>query len=169
MRTYIAFLRSVNVGGTGKLPMSDLSRMCRDIGFHDVQTYIASGNVVFATQMTPEGARVSIEERLYEYCGKAIRVHIRTADEVAQIIANSPFPEAAGNQLGVLLLDARPVLSEPLSGQKDEQVAVGEREIYIHYPSGMGRSKLVLPDSTTGTMRNLNTLTKVLDLARKMA
>jgi uncharacterized protein (DUF1697 family) len=169
MGIYIAFLRSVNVGGTGKLPMSDLARMCRDIGFHDVQTYIASGNVIFATEMTPEGARVSLEARLYEYCGKSIRVHIRTPEELSQIIANNPFPDAAGNQLGVLLLVGAPDLSAPLVGKQDEHVAAGSREVYAHYPSGMGRSKLVLPGSTTGTTRNMNTLIKVLNLACKLA
>ena len=169
MSIYIVFLRSVNVGGTGKLPMSDLARMCRDIGFEDVQTYIASGNVIFSTDMTPEGARVSLEARLYEYCGKTIRVHIRTPKEISQIVQTNPFPKAAGNQIGVLLLDGPPDLSAPLHGQQDEQVVAGAREIYAHYPSGIGRSKLVLPGTATGTTRNMNTLVKMLGLAQKLA
>jgi uncharacterized protein (DUF1697 family) len=47
MTTYIALLRAVNVGGTGKLPMAELKAMCIEMGFANVQTYIASGNVVF--------------------------------------------------------------------------------------------------------------------------
>jgi uncharacterized protein (DUF1697 family) len=47
MPTYIALLRAVNVGGTGKLPMAELKAMCVAQGFTKVQTYIASGNVVF--------------------------------------------------------------------------------------------------------------------------
>ena len=50
MPTYIALLRAVNVGGTGKLPMAELKAMCVAEGFADVQTYIASGNVVFTQQ-----------------------------------------------------------------------------------------------------------------------
>lgn len=47
MHSYIALPRAANVGGTGKLPMSDLLAMCRDAGFTNVKTYIASGNVLF--------------------------------------------------------------------------------------------------------------------------
>jgi uncharacterized protein (DUF1697 family) len=47
MIRYIALLRAVNVGGTGKLPMADLRMLCEDSGFACVETYITSGNVVF--------------------------------------------------------------------------------------------------------------------------
>ena len=47
MVSFVALLRAVNVGGTGKLPMSNLKAMCEAIGFQTVRTYIASGNVVF--------------------------------------------------------------------------------------------------------------------------
>ena len=50
MTTYIALLRAVNVGGTGKLPMADLKAMCLDAGFTEVRTFIASGNVVFSSK-----------------------------------------------------------------------------------------------------------------------
>ena len=46
MPVFIALLRAINVGGTGKLPMSDLKRLCEKVGFRNVRTYIASGNVV---------------------------------------------------------------------------------------------------------------------------
>ena len=48
MAAFVALLRAVNVGGTGKLPMSDLKEMCEALGFAGVRTYIASGNVVFS-------------------------------------------------------------------------------------------------------------------------
>lgn len=50
MMAYVALLRAVNVGGTGKLPMSELVAMCEGLGFSSVKTYIASGNVVFSTR-----------------------------------------------------------------------------------------------------------------------
>lgn len=52
MSTYIALLRAVNVGGTGKLPMADLKAMCVELGFGKVQTYIASGNVVLQSKLS---------------------------------------------------------------------------------------------------------------------
>ena len=55
-RAYVALLRAVNVGGTGKLPMSELAAMCEDAGFARVRTYIASGNVVFVSELDEEPA-----------------------------------------------------------------------------------------------------------------
>jgi len=49
--TYVALLRAVNVGGTGKLPMAALKAMCETIGCTNVRTYIASGNVVFDSRL----------------------------------------------------------------------------------------------------------------------
>jgi hypothetical protein len=57
METYIALLRAVNVGGTGKLPMAELRAMCEDAGFRDVRTYIASGNVVFRSAKRVAGVK----------------------------------------------------------------------------------------------------------------
>ena len=52
MAAFIALLRAVNVGGTGKLPMSELKSICETLGFAGVRTYIASGNVVFTSRKT---------------------------------------------------------------------------------------------------------------------
>lgn len=61
MPVYVALLRAVNVGGTGKLSMSDLKALCVAEGFGGVETFIASGNVVFFRQpvggRSPGGAR----------------------------------------------------------------------------------------------------------------
>jgi hypothetical protein len=52
MGAFVALLRAVNVGGTGKLPMSDLKDICEELGFAAIRTYIASGNVVFETDIS---------------------------------------------------------------------------------------------------------------------
>jgi len=64
MTRYIALLRAVNVGGTGKLPMSELKAMCCDAGFARVETYIASGNVVFESKAAPSRVKAELEGRL---------------------------------------------------------------------------------------------------------
>ncbi|NVO26644.1 DUF1697 domain-containing protein [Donghicola sp. C2-DW-16] len=162
-RKYVGFLRSVNVGGTGKLPMSDLVRMCQDIGFSEVQTYIASGNVLFSTAMERAAAQRALEARLLEYCGKTIRVHLRTPEELQDIAADNPFADQAGNKVAVILLDTPPDQPET-KGQKDEEIATGTRELYVHYPEGMGRSKLVIAGTEQGTARNMNTIAKLVTL-----
>ncbi|HEU5116773.1 MAG TPA: DUF1697 domain-containing protein, partial [Isosphaeraceae bacterium] len=69
MTTYLALLRAVNVGGTGKLPMSDLRALCEAAGFTNVRTYIASGNVLFETENSARQIKTKLESRLAEYAG----------------------------------------------------------------------------------------------------
>jgi uncharacterized protein (DUF1697 family) len=64
MTRYVALLRAVNVGGTGKLPMSRLRALCKEGGFTRVQTYIASGNVVFESAAAAPKVKSELEARL---------------------------------------------------------------------------------------------------------
>ena len=83
MTRYVALLRAVNVGGTGKLPMGELKAMCLDAGFISVETYIASGNVVLDSKAKPQAVKAELEARLLAYFGKPARVVVRTAEEMA--------------------------------------------------------------------------------------
>ena len=97
MAKYVALLRAVNVGGTGKLLMADLKDLCGDAGFADVETYIASGNVVFQSKATPAKAKSALEKCLHEYAGKPVGVAVRTAAEMRAVLKANPFPKAAPN------------------------------------------------------------------------
>jgi uncharacterized protein (DUF1697 family) len=66
MTSFVALLRAVNVGGTGKLPMSDLKAICESIGFHKVRTY-----VVFRSAWSELEVKAALEARLQAYAGKA--------------------------------------------------------------------------------------------------
>lgn len=164
MPVYAALLRAVNVGGTGKLPMADLRAMCADVGFERVSTYIASGNVVFATDMTEHEIVATLEARLAEYARKQVGVLVRDAEEMRRILRENPFSEVPGNRANVIFLDAAPPVDtlENLRHVVDERVVLGEREIYVAYgEAGMGRSKLQIPALGKGTARNLNTVAKL--------
>ncbi len=63
MTKYVALLRAVNVGGTGNLPMADLKSICSDAGFARVETYIASGNVIFESKAAPSKVKAELETR----------------------------------------------------------------------------------------------------------
>jgi uncharacterized protein (DUF1697 family) len=63
MTTYIALLRAVNVGGTGKLPMADLKALCAELGYRRIETFIASGNVVFDCDLAAEKVQAQLEKR----------------------------------------------------------------------------------------------------------
>jgi uncharacterized protein (DUF1697 family) len=167
---YVGLLRAVNVGGTGKLPMSELVAMCTDCGFTGVRTYIASGNVVFATTLARAAARKALEDRLAHYAGKPVGVVLRTAAELAAVLQANPFPGAAPNRTIVVFLE-EPVAADCLATlrhQRDEQVVPIGREIHVHYGAGMASSKLVIPAAKAGTGRNLNTVAKLLQLARAL-
>ena len=64
MTAYVALLRAVNVGGTGKLPMTTLVKMCEAAGFGEVRTYIASGNAIFNSRLKERKVKALLEERL---------------------------------------------------------------------------------------------------------
>lgn len=167
MTSFIALLRAVNVGGTGKLPMADLKKMCEAAGFHSVRTFIASGNVVFESKLDETAVREELEKRLLAYAGKPVRVLVRTAGEMAAVLAKNPFPHAPGNRNMAIFLDEAPPKDalDSLSGRIDEEVGLGRREIYVHYGPNMARSRLKIPAAKNGTARNMNTVAKLAALA----
>jgi uncharacterized protein (DUF1697 family) len=167
---FIALLRAVNVGGTGKLPMTELKSMCEALGFAGVRTYIASGNVVFTSRKSESAVKKALEAALESYAGKPVGVLVRSAAEMAQVLADNPFPKMAPNRTMAVFLDRAPPADTlaGLRGQKDEVVRLGRREIYIHYGDGMGQSKLVVPAAKAGTARNMNTVAALAKMAGEL-
>jgi uncharacterized protein (DUF1697 family) len=169
MTRYVALLRAVNVGGTGNLPMAELRSMCVDAGFDRVETYIASGNVVFASKAAPARVKAELEARLLAYAGKPVGVVVRTAAEMTAVLKANPFAKAEPERTYAIFLDSAPPRDalDHAVGKRDEAMRLGAREIFVHYSSGMGRSKLKIPAAKTGTARNMNTVAKLAELAAK--
>jgi uncharacterized protein (DUF1697 family) len=168
MTSYVALVRAVNVGGTGKLSMSDLKAMCEAIGFHAVRTYITSGNVVFRSVWSELEVKAALEARLQAYAGKAVGVAVRTAAEMAEVLAQNPFPDVPGNRVVAIFLDevTSPAVFDNVMGRADdEEFRLGRREIYVRYGAGMAASKLRIPAATKGTARNMNTVAKLVAVA----
>lgn len=171
MTVYVALLRAINVGGTGTLPMKALASLCADLGLADVRTYIQSGNVVFTSGKGEAAVHAALTAALSKVLGKPADVALRTAAEMAAIVADNPFPKAPPAKVGVAFLGRRvtsPALKEVvIPGQ--EEVAAGRREVYIHFPDGMGRSKLKLPKAFgPATVRNINTVRKLAAMAAEV-
>lgn len=167
MSTYVALLRAVNVGGTGKLPMAALVKMCAALGFEDARTYIASGNAVFGSRLGERKVKAALEKRLAEYAGKPVGVLVRTAEEMAAVLAANPFRTIPPNRTVAIFLDEAPspnALAE-VRGKRSELLALGAREIYVAYKDGIADSRLVIPSATTGTARNMNTVAKLAAMA----
>ncbi len=167
MPSYIAFLRAVNVGGTGKLPMAELRAMCESIGLTGVRTYIASGNVVFQSRLAEATIKAKLERCLEDYAGKPVGVLVRTGAELAAVLEGNPFKTAAPNRTVAIFLDTPPPPDAlaAATGLRTEEMALGTREIYVHYGDGMADSKLKIPAAKTGTARNMNTIAKLVDWA----
>ena len=168
MTAYIALLRAVNVGGTGKLPMIELAAMCEKAGFEKVKTYIASGNVVFASGKSEAAVKAALEKAMHAYAGKAVGVMVRTAAEMAAVAKANPFANAPGNRVLAIFLDGKPPANTADEARHvdGEEIALGSREIYIRYTDhGMGQSKLVVPAAKAGTGRNMNTVAKLAEIA----
>lgn len=176
MSRYVALLRGINVGGHRVLKMADLRAILVAAGARDAVTYIQSGNAVFDHAARSAATLVAeLEARIAEATGFAVTVVARTAAEWAAVVAANPFPEAGPDELHVSFLAARPP-ADVLAGLDPaafvpERFALVQREIYLHLPDGLGRSKLagalgkVKAIAPTATARNWRTVLKLHELA----
>lgn len=168
MSTYIGFLRGINVGGNTMVSMKDLTAICMHAGFENVRTYLNSGNVIFQSPLPEAEVQKALETAITGKTGKEIGVVIRSPEDLERVVKGNPFPEAVPSQIGVLLVTesiGENILAGFVILGRAEVVPV-MREVYVHYPDGMGRSKLKWPRSLkNGTMRNINTLSKMAGLA----
>jgi uncharacterized protein (DUF1697 family) len=169
MTTYIALLRAVNVGGTGKLPMADLKALCAELGFRQIETYIASGNVVFDCDMSAARMEAQLEKRLLAYAGRTVGVFVRTASEMRAILKRNPFSDKEPKLTYAFFLNEKPPSDalDEVRGRDGEELRLGQREIYVYYPTGMGKSKLQIPAAKLGTSRNLNTVAKLVEMSSR--
>jgi uncharacterized protein (DUF1697 family) len=168
MNTHVAFLRGINVGGNTMVSMKDLAAICISARFEKVRTYLNSGNVIFESPLPEAELQKALETALSGKTGNDIGVVILSPEDLERVVKGNPFPDAVPSQVGVLLVTepvAKNILAEFVIPGR-EKIELGRREVYVHYPDGMGRSKLKWPHSLRGgTMRNINTLTKLAGMA----
>ena len=168
MTGYVALFRSMDNGGCERtLPMSTLAEMCAASGRSRAQTFVADGNVVFQSDSGEHDLRFALESRLRNHGTAIDQVVLRTASELADVIARNPFPDAAGNRVLVLFSDAS-LPSDPFSGMTgvgNERIQLGRRELFIFYPDGMAVTRLRLANTKTGVGRNMITVAKLAEMA----
>ncbi len=167
MAIYIALLRGINVVGANQLAMKDLAALCGDCGFWKTRTWIQSGNAIFESNLKEDAIQRRLEKALAAKMNKPIAVLVRTPAEMRAALEGNPFPGKEGSKVAVLFLAGAPPAEklDGLTGPGGEQVRTGRREIYIYYPEGQGRSKFKLPVKEPGTIRNINTVTKLTELS----
>ena len=169
MTAYVALLRAVNVGGR-PLAMADLKRIAGELGLDNPTTYIASGNLLFASSKSERELKKALETAIENHMGKPVGVMIRTARDMAAVAAANPFADQPGNRVVAIFLDASPPKDTVTAAKNvaDERIALGRREIYVHYPNGQGPSKLKIPAVAAGTARNMNSVAKLAEMAKEM-
>ena len=177
MACYVALLRGVNVGGKNLMPMRTLAALFADAGCGSVRTYIQSGNVLFDAS-TSAAARVPllVSKAIAKQLGFAAPVILRSAAELAQVVAGCPFVPARDDiqTLSVLFLREVPAASgvkalDPARSPPDE-FAVRGKHVYLHCPGGFARTKLTNDYfdrklATVSTGRNWRTIVKLAELA----
>ncbi|MBL8584421.1 MAG: DUF1697 domain-containing protein [Rhizobiaceae bacterium] len=175
MSVYIVLFRGV--GGATQLPTKPLAAALEAAGFRSVKTYIASGNVVLATERDASEVRDSVAAIARRDFGFAKHIMVADRSDWSRLIAANPFPQASGTALHGFLLEKKPDMArvaalEALSNET-ERVAFRDGFLYFHAPEGFGRAKLPpIIDRTLGvatTARNWNTVLKLRDLAAAVA
>lgn len=173
MSRYVGLLRGINVGGRNKVAMSELRSLFESLGHTDVSTFIQSGNVIFSSRakVTPKKLEAAIESTF----GIDITVVLRTPNELRRVVHANPFRRANPSNLHVGFMVAEPAAAalakiDAERFRPDEFAARGS-ELYLHLPNGMGRAKLPAyldrQLEVPITVRNWNTVTKLLELAER--
>jgi uncharacterized protein (DUF1697 family) len=176
MTRQVVLLRGINLGSRNRIAMPELRDLLTEAGFDEVRTYVQSGNVVLASDLSPDRLAKECQGLIADRFGLEVPVVARTRDELAEVVARDPLGDAAANpkRYQVTFLDAE--LGDETVGKlraavvESERLVVDGREVYAWHPAGAARSKLwaLLAGrglGVTATSRNWTTVTKLLAMA----
>jgi len=165
---YVALLRGVNVGGVN-MKMAELAQVVRDLGYENVKTVLASGNVLFETMDASAAAKSKLETALRAAFGYEAWVHVLTAAQVRKIVDAYPYPRSDDRHAYVVFVEKDSVRDELLAVDLDEEIEKAQKGagvIYWTVPKGstldsaMGKAQSASKHKPWLTTRNLNTLEK---------
>jgi len=169
MTRFVALLRGVNVGGV-TMKSAELAEVVRGLGYDDVTTVLASGNVLFTTGESASTAKKRLEQALGDRFGYEAWVHVLTAEAIARIAAAYPFARSDDRHAYVVFVVKPEVRTELLATELDpaiEEVAEAEGVLYWTVPKGstldsaLGKAQAAARHKPWLTTRNLNTLEKL--------
>ncbi|MFT3726430.1 MAG: DUF1697 domain-containing protein [Terricaulis sp.] len=169
MSRQVALLRGVNLGGR-KVVMSELRAACEEAGFTEVETLIASGNLVLGSKLTDAKLEAKLEKVILEKLGLKTDVYVRTGAELEAIIAANPFKVFAKKDPSHLMVYFMRAPVSPAEWAtldetaQSERWGAGEKCLYITYPNAVAGTKLKLPK--LGTARNWNTVNRLAAMAQ---
>jgi uncharacterized protein (DUF1697 family) len=172
MPRYLALLGSINVG-RNRLAMTELRAAFEAEGFANVETVVASGNVLFDHPERPEeGLEEKLSLMMQERFNFASVALVRSREALARAIAENPFAaDGEENFVHTLFLDgpidAQDFARLDANRTGPERLAMGDRALHIDYVAGVGESKLVGKFierrlGRKGTARNLRSMKRIL-------
>lgn len=173
MPSRVVLIRAVNVGGTAKLPMSDLRAIAEGLGAAEVSTYIASGNLLCTPPGNPEVFDRELEKTIELQFGFFREVISRSRAELAAALAAHPFEVIEPKWSYVTFLAGTPAASAIAKAEGfetgDDRWQVIGRELHIRYAAGAGQPHMKADAigralGVAGTARNLLTVRKLLHL-----
>ena len=174
-KVWIGLFRGINVGGNNKLPMKDLTKVMLTAGLSDVKTYIASGNVVFRSDLSEATLETLIGDLVETNFGFRPSVFLITLSHLEKVLAENPFRnhEHKGKAQHVFFFKAPPskIDHELLDSLKADSEAyeITDELMYLYAPEGIGRSKMVekigRAVKADMTARNFNTVETLRDMA----
>ena len=133
------------------------------LGFANVRTFIASGNLLFDSDRSEAAVKRLLEERLADFAGKHIPVLVRSAPELNAIIATNPFPNAHRSRHLVYFQDAPPA-ADLIAQCRDivgERLALIGRDLHVDYGEGIRFTKLKIPGKNEHTARSINSVRRM--------
>ncbi|MFT4516072.1 MAG: hypothetical protein ACI89X_000304 [Planctomycetota bacterium] len=174
MKHWVAWLRGINVGAAGKgrksVPMAELRQLAEGLGWQGPQTYIQSGNLVFAASGTASALQAKLEQAIHDHFDFDVSVVVCALADMKKALAACPYADEAEQRANLVhvgfttvklgksvLVDLEPYC------QNGERVTVQGKFLWSDCPNGVGRSKLTpaVLDRAVGasvTMRNVKTL-----------
>lgn len=171
---YVAFLRGINLGNR-RIKMDELRKVVEALGYDNVATYIASGNVIFDVHSKdPDALEPELENHLREELGYEVDTFVRSLEDLEAIDATSIFPSAGEdpeNRIHVMFLkeEADEGIEDNLQKleTEDDSFRVAGREAYWLRRGRMSDSAVSINDLSkaldgkTNTMRNMNTVRRI--------
>lgn len=177
-KVWIGLFRGINVGGNNKLPMKDLTRLMLAAGLSDVKTYIASGNVVFRSDLDEATLEKLIGDLVEQNFGFRPSVFLITLKHLEKAMAENPYRdrEHKGKAQHVFFFKAPPIKVdvELLDSLKADSEAyeITDELMYLYAPEGIGNSKMAekigRAIKADMTARNLNTVETLRDMATEL-
>lgn len=174
MPRYVALLGSVNVG-RNRVTMAELRRAFEGEGLTNVETVVASGNVLFEHDARPtDGLGEKLGALMLDHFGFTSTALVRSRDELAAALASNVFAsDGAPNLVHTMFLTAQPTAAQfdamvlRYSGRGSERIALGDRALHIDYVAGAGQSPLTAAFierqlQCKGTARNIRSITRII-------